>query len=408
MQNIIETKSDYFRTKRSRIFWITLLLTLLTLTVIGFTFINNNMVPDAQLTVSVAEQPAQARGNGKVFAPERYVLSSTESGFIEQVFVSQGYRVQVGEPLIKIANPELFREFKEVQFEADDIFASVAYEQSQLALQLDAIASDLAKARSELKGQRLEVDANQKLREYGIISAVKFEQLKLKVERAEMDVSNLLQRYNAYKKGYASQNAALQAKRKAAEEKVAYFKSRIDALTITSPIDGVVKELELAQGEAISVGNRVLEIVNDKALAADIAIPQYLGFKIDLNAVATIKSPNGEVEGTVDFVDPIVRDGAVMVRIKLPQDLPSWMSMGQSIEAAITTSSITHIAFVNKPKEYSHSEQWRVYRLVNGERVSTDITIISADQDNLFLTPGLNHGEQIVLVPNTTSSTFFD
>jgi len=92
----------------------------------------------------------------------------------------------------------------------------------------------------------------------------------------------------------------------------------------------------------------------------------------------------------------------------LPQDLPSWMSMGQSIEAAITTSSITHIAFVNKPKEYSHSEQWRVYRLVNGERVSTDITIISADQDNLFLTPGLNHGEQIVLVPNTTSSTFFD
>lgn len=208
----------------------------------------------------------------------------------------------------------------------------------------------MAKARSELKGQRLEVDANQKLREYGIISAVKFEQLKLKVERAEMDVSNLLQRYNAYKKGYASQNAALQAKRKAAEEKVAYFKSRIDALTITSPIDGVVKELELAQGEAISVGNRVLEIVNDKALAADIAIPQYLGFKIDLNAVATIKSPNGEVEGTVDFIDPIVRDGAVMVRVKLPQNLPSWMSMGQSIEAAITSSSITHIAFVNKPK----------------------------------------------------------
>tara|TARA_A200000159_G_C7293481_1_gene326787 strand:- start:19 stop:942 length:924 start_codon:yes stop_codon:yes gene_type:complete len=253
-----------------------------------------------KFTVSITEQPSLARGNGKITAVNHRVLSANESGIVEKIFVKQGQSIEVGQPLIQINNPTLLRESREAEFTANEVIAQTSYQHSQLDLELEALRSDLARSRSVLKGVQLELRANEKLKESGIISKVKFEQLKLTAEQAQMDVNNLEHRLTLMEPIVKSQQDALLAQQQAATDRVLYFRKRIDSLIIESPIAGVLRELPIAQGEAVTEGAKLLDIVDNTQLVAEITVPQYLGDKIRESYIATVETPNGQISGQVE------------------------------------------------------------------------------------------------------------
>lgn len=168
----------------------------------------------------VTQQPSVTRGNGKIISKDNRVLSSSETGFVENIFVKQGQRVSKGDLLVQLNNPILYREFKESEFQATDKIADINFQHNKLEIELVTLRADLAKAKSILKGLNLELNATEKLKNAGIVSAVKFEQLRLTVEQAEMDVNDLNLRLSLLEPNVIQQQQALMARKKAALEAV--------------------------------------------------------------------------------------------------------------------------------------------------------------------------------------------
>ncbi len=407
MHDLIQTKKHTLFTEKK------ILLSAFLLCFCGMVFsfyLKSDSDTDTQkkFTVSIIEQPSLARGNGKITAVNHRILSANESGIVEKIFVKQGQSIEVGQPLIQINNPTLLRESREAEFTANEVIAQTSYQHSQLDLELEALRSDLARSRSVLKGVQLELRANEKLKESGIISKVKFEQLKLTAEQAQMDVNNLEHRLTLMEPIVKSQQDALLAQQQAATDRVLYFRKRIDSLIIESPIAGVLRELPITQGEAVTEGSKLLDIVDNTQLVAEITVPQYLGDKIRESYIATVETPNGQISGQVEFVDPIVRQGAVLVRIQLPNDLPHWLTMEQSVKAAINMSTPMSIASVERPDFYTDEQAWEIHHVIDGQRYATDIKVISANNDSLVLDGELQSGDQIVFVPIAKQSVWFN
>lgn len=407
MRDIIETKSQSILGKYPK-----LIFSVVTFCFVSSVFLFNLSNSDSQsqdiYTVSVTQQPSVARGNGKVIAKYNRVLSSSETGFVENVFVKQGQFVEAGDLLIQLNNPTLYREFKESEFQANDKIADINFQHNQLEIELVTLRSDLAKAESILKGLTLELIATKKLKESGIVSAVKFEQLRLTVEQAEMDVDDLKLRLSLLEPNVIQQQQALLARKQAALDKVKYFKQRLDSLSITAPIDGVIRELPLSQGESVVEGKKLLDIVDNSKLLAEISIPQYLGGKVTETLNATIETPSGTIPGQVEFVDPIVRQGAIMVRIALPETLPKWVNLEQSVQATIDTALSIDVATVSRPDFYSEGQGWEIYQVVDGKSYKTSIKVLSSDEETLFLASGLQDGDEIVFVAIDEPNTIFN
>jgi multidrug resistance efflux pump len=400
VRDIIKTNRDAFNWNKYYV--ISFVSTVIFIIICGL-YLSTTISPlkRQHLIVSTSQAPAVARGNGKIISSLSQVLSTPEAGIIKTIYAYQGQEVQVGAPLIEINNPSLYREFKEIEFEANDIVAEIAYQQSELTLDLLKFEADLDKAKSISEGFQLEMSASKHLANSGVVSKIKFEQLALSSHQAKREVESLERRLKLFKDNIQQQKDALVARKHAALNKVSYFQKRIDSLTITAPFTGIVKELSFSQGESVSDGTGLLEIVDHKTLSAEITIPQYAGHKVRQSNSVVIKTPSGKIDGVVEFVDPVVRQGATLVRVSLPSNPPDWINLAQSVEAEINTSATTELSYVTKPHDYLDTESWQVYQVTDGEMKATEIKIIRSDNNHLYLQPGLEQGTEIVLVSHS-------
>ena len=356
------------------------------------------------LTVTKIQQQDAVKGFGKVISLNKQFIAASESGRVNTLHVRQGQRVEVGSPLYRIDNRLLEREAQQATFSSQDIISDVAMKKADLKMQRYRFQAALLKAQSHAKGQQLELAANKQLSEYGIVSKVKFEQIKLATGQALREVDDAQAQLTLFNESVEEQIAALNLRLTAAEQKQQYYADRLASLNVIAEKSGVIESLNMTLGQSITIGDTLMEIVDNSVLHAEIQIPQYSLNRVALNNTATIKLPTGSVTATVDFIDPIVRDGASVVRLAIADQNSNALNLHQSIEAEINTNQAQQVASISLPADFQQYETWLVYHLENGRLIRTDIRLSLGSQDNLVLTPSLAEGEQVVLLPSALAT----
>lgn len=399
MQAHIKTKQNI---SKSRLFLILSTLLLLIALFVGFYQSSKSPASLDVYEVKFTPSPSQLRGIGKVVPINTQVVAANEDGYVSEIYVHQGQRVKKGDKLFSLTNPLLTREFREVESKALETRANVAFRISQLKLEEYKLQSNVSEAESLLKRQQLEYDANKTLHEAGIVSSIRYQQQELTLAQARLSLASARKQLEMFTENKEEQVAALNLQNDSASEKVAYYKERINELTVNAAISGLVKDLKLSSGQAVNIGQSLASIVDDASLVAEVRVPQYLSHKISLNSVAKIISPAATQEGKVSFIDSIVRDGAVQVTIELAPDVGKQFTIEQSIEAEITSSDVEMVASVSKPPNYSDQINWTVFKIYDGEMVATDVRVSHVSNESLFLSGNLKEGENIALVQNSS------
>ena len=399
MQAHIKTKQNI---SKSRLFLILSTLLILIALFVGF---YQSLKSPASLDiyeVKFTPSPSQLRGIGKVVPINTQVVAANEDGYVSEIYVHQGQRVKKGDKLFSLTNPLLIREFREAESQALETRANVAFRISQLKLEGYKLESDISEAESLLKRQQLEYDANRTLHKAGIVSSIRYQQQELTLAQAKLSLESARKQLEMFAENKEEQVAALNLQDDSASEKVAYYKERINDLTVNAAISGLVRDLKLSSGQAVNIGQTLASIVDDSSLVAEIKIPQYLSHKISLDSTAKVISPAATQEGKVSFIDSIVREGAVQVTIELAPDAGKQFSIEQSIEAEITSSDVEMVASVSKPPNYSDQINWTVFKIYDGEMVATDVRVSHTSNESLFLSGNLKEGENIALVQNSS------
>lgn len=399
MQAHIKTKQNI---SKSRLFLILSTLLLLIALFVGFYQSSKSPASLDIYEVKFTPSPSQLRGIGKVVPINTQVVAANEDGYVSEIYVHQGQRVKKGDKLFSLTNPLLIREFREAESQALETRANVAFRISQLKLEGYKLESDISEAESLLKRQQLEYDANRTLHEAGIVSSIRYQQQELTLAQAKLSLESARKQLEMFTENKEEQVAALNLQNDSASEKVAYYKERINDLTVNAAISGLVRDLKLSSGQAVNIGQTLASIVDDSSLVAEIKIPQYLSHKISLDSTAEVISPAATQEGKVSFIDSIVREGAVQVTIELAPDAGKQFSIEQSIEAEITSSDVEMVASVSKPPNYSDQINWTVFKIYDGEMVATDVRVSHTSNESLFLSGNLKEGENIALIQNSS------
>ncbi len=346
-----------------------------------------------------SEQRQQAVfGTGKIVSLQQQLITAPENRVVESLVVSQGQVIEAGAALLILKNPALLREQKEAELAVAEASSDAALRKSELNTQQLQLEMATAKAESEYKRQLLELAANEKLKDSGVLPAVKYEQYRLMAEQAGFEANNLRKQFKLFRQSVAEQNTAMAMKLKVVEERASYLAERLAALTLYAPDTGVIKNLSADVGQSVSQGQVLLELVKSSPLYAEVLVPQYSAQALTVGDDATVKTPAGDFPGQVEFIDPIVREGAIQVRLRLTAQSHN-LNLDQSVEAQIQSSRTTAVAAVQAPGDFELFDQWWVYQYQDGQLIKSQITVRQSAKGHLELTPSISAGEQVVLIP---------
>jgi RND family efflux transporter MFP subunit len=231
---------------------------------------NHQSIPVEQSII-----PRRYTSPGSVVASQEFMVTSTISGFIQEIAVEEGDRIDKGMLLVRIDPSKVNRAI----------------------LQAEAA---VAAAQAELK------DANDDVRKFRTLVAsesISDERLRKGVLRQEKVRASL-----------HKAQAELQAQR-----------ADLEYIEITSPVSGHVAERLMSEGDLSTPGNPILHLESLQAMEFETYVPEKFLVQLKAGGLATIEldTLNQKVEGKITAIvqstDAVTRSGKI--KILLPDSI---------------------------------------------------------------------------------------
>ena len=366
-----------------------------------FVFLDNDFPIEFQKAylVKASSETIKINGFGIISPRKKNIISAPDDGRLIQLNVRAGQQISTGDILAKIANYSLEQSFQEATYELASLKSDISLRKSDLLMKKYSLEDNISSSETVIRKLSLELEANKQLAFKGIVSKILYEQAIMSFEQAKQEKQSAEKKLELFNMSYIDQIEALTAKTKASDNKLTFLQKRIQALTIRSNVTGIVREANINQGQMIKQGNELFELIELEQFIAKIQVPQYSSSKLALNQKATLITPNGNLDMSVEYIDTIIRKGSISVYLTFSDEIPEWIKIDQSIEAEIETVELKERLFIKKDKFYDELDHWLIYKLTErNTAIRTDIKIIDESKDRLFL-KGLNVGDTIFLLP---------
>ncbi|MBB1403002.1 efflux RND transporter periplasmic adaptor subunit [Pseudoalteromonas sp. SG45-1] len=362
----------------------------------------SNDIPERYLKpilVSQVSLPNVLKGIGTIEPTQRELLSAPLKGNINTLTIREGQAIKKGQVLAKLTNYELEQDIHNASYEQLNLESQVAIDKSNLAIKLSQIKVDLSKAKMALQQQALELNANKVLMEQGIISAIRFKQSEMLYKQSELEVNAKNGELSLFKEAFDQQLIALDNKVNISKNKLSYLQRRQEQLTLTANFDGTVSQSLAKLGQAVTQGQSLFELIETDNLLAKIQVPQYSSTQLKIGQKADIVTPSGTIAAKVDYIDTVIRNGAINVFLVLDASPPSWLRSSQAIEAHIYLEQSLVAQNIKKPNDFDNYSLWKVYEITpSSKAILTHINYKTTEQDTLSFDESLQ-GNYVLLLP---------
>jgi RND family efflux transporter MFP subunit len=328
-------------------------------------------ITSAQIkALAITTTPIQANANanskrlpGEIVVPvnQARIISSPQSGLIDQMLVATGQRVKQGQALAHLSSPDL------------------------VALQRDHL-----QALSQQRLSQNSLNRDTELYKDGIIAERRY----LTSESNHAEVNALLaERRQALKlSGMSTQTI------KNLEASGSYT----NGITLTAPIDGIVLEQMVTAGQRVDSAMPIYRIAKLSPLWLEIHAPTQALSNIQLGMKVSIR--NAEASGKVIAIVPNVNkvDQTAMVRVAIINGTAS-LAPGQLVEAEIAQPITKKLNSFSVPKsaivqinDVKNANQTLIFVQTKDGYEARAIKILNNEGAQTFITGNFAGTEQIV------------
>jgi len=335
-----------------------------------------------------------------LYAHDQAAITPKISAPVSKFYVNRGDHVHKGQILAELESRDLAAAVTE---------AKANYDQAEANLQNTvsaALPGDLIKAESEVQGLKETLDAAKKVLES---RKSLFQQGALPrklLDESELAHSQALSNYEIAKKNLDSMLKVSQgAQTKSAQAQVAAAKGRLQAAeaqlhytTILSPINGIVADRPLYEGETASAGTPLMTIVNIAGVIARANLPVNELQHIKIGDSAKIKAPDSsfEVSGRVTVVSPALNANSTTAEVWVETSNPEErLHPGATVQVSILTETIPDALVIPAAAILPSAEEFSDSVLVAGpdsiaHKRRVEIGIKEGDKVQILkgLTPG--------------------
>ncbi len=338
-------------------------------------------------------QDVSARGT--VIAAVSPTLFATAAGTI-QYKAHAGDRVTEGQVLAHLSSPELTNHYQRELATLQSMDASLAQEKIELQQQLltnqqranlDAVkmSAALRELQREQAAWKLHVISERRYEgayDTYSIARLSFEHAKV---NAHLDSEQIL--LDLRTRTLARNAQALL---------VAGLKSRLDALTVRSPVTGMVAALAQTNQSYVAQNSPLLTVVDLSALAVRFQVAESLADGVTAGVPARI-ALNGQIaKGVVTDVSPAVRDGWVTGRTRFVGPQPAGLRQNERATVRIILGERSNVLKMDRGAYLGPHARF-VYVLRGNEIVRTPVTLGAASITEIQVLRGLHAGERVVI-----------
>jgi HlyD family secretion protein len=338
-----------------------------------------------------------------VFPLEQATIAPKITSTVKQFLVQRGARVKKGQLLVVLENADLAAaaEASRGDFEqADAAYATTVG--ASLPQQIQKAELDAATAKSTFDAQQKVYESRKELFQEGAIprrdldtAEVTLAQARSQNEQAQKLLADLqrLGKEQALKSAQGSRLSA-EGKMRSAEALLSYSK-------ITSPIDGVVTERPLFEGDLAAANQPILTVMNISRLIAKAHIAQSEAAALKAGNPAQLKVPGLDepIKGKVSLVSPALDPGSTTIEVWVEASKPDpALRPGMTVEVEMTAKTVKDALVVPTPAVYKNAEG-ADYVLLAGSDGHAHVKNVQVGVRNAEVTQvlsGLTFGEQVI------------
>jgi HlyD family secretion protein len=280
-----------------------------------------------------------------VFPLEQSVITAKITSTISKFYVQRGSKVKKGQLLAELESADLAGAAEQSKGEFEQAEAGYATTtEASLPQQIQKAELDAATAKDAYEAQLKVYQARKDLFDQGALprrdldsAQVAMAQARSANEQAQKQLADL-QRIG---KEQALKSAGGQLS--AARGKYLNAKAQLGYSRIYSPIDGVVTERPLFQGELATANQPILTLMNTSKLVAKAHLPQNEAVQLKLGNPAELQFAGLDepTKGKVTLVSPAVDSGGTTIEVWVEANKPPVeLKPGMNVDVAATANTV--------------------------------------------------------------------
>lgn len=264
-------------------------------------------------------------------------------GQVEALLVEDGALVTQGQPLARLANPELRLQVMTQEAQIASQLGGLASENLGIARSQADRKAQLSQAQYDLVKAKREYDARRPLHQRGFLSDAGFQRYVAEVEFQRDRVDELTRGMAAEQRFTATQAAMLDQTRGRLQTTLGALRESLDALTIRAPRSGRLTNFTLQPGQTLAVGAPAGQIDSESEWKLVAEVDEfYLG---RLRAGQTGQTAEGE-RLRVAKVLPTVAGGRFRVELAFAGSAVARLNRGQTLDVRIQLGAATRALVV--------------------------------------------------------------
>lgn len=334
--------------------------------------------------------------DGRIVAANSPTLYAVAAGTVD-FLVRPGDRVTRGQKIATIASPELQSRLTQEQATLAGVEASVG--RAGLDVEHGRANADKLVAQAEIDRQAAhrEVEINQKMFDSGVIPELELQRSRDALKKAELAVAHARKEAGLQSKELAFDLGTRKQGLDRQRAVVAELERQVAALEITSPVDGQVGQLLVAQRASVAANAPVMSVVDLGAFELEIRVPDSFARDLAIGMSAEIRAGSATFPGRVRSVSPEVVDGNVATRLEFVDQRPAGLRQNQRLTARILIEEKPNVLKVERGPFLELGGGHVAYIVIDGVAERRTIQTGAISLDAVEIISGVKQGEQIVV-----------
>jgi HlyD family secretion protein len=351
-------------------------------------------------TVRRGPMERQVRGLGAL-KPEviYWINTSVDSRVVDIVRRAGIDPVKKGEVIMVLSNPDVELDAEKAEWQLKQDEANLA----NLKVKLESDKLDQRATFAELESQytqaKLTADRDMELTRLNLKSDL---ESKLSVDsanqfqnRVALQKQRLAIADESIKAQIQAQEVVVESSRAAYEEK----RKQVDQLTIRSPIDGQLQEVDVEVGQRVPPSTTLAKVADPKKLKALLQIAETQMKDVRIGLDATIDTRNGLIPGRVIRIDPAALNGTVGVDVALLGPMPQGARPELSVDGTIEIERLSDVVYVDRPVSGEPDTTIGLFKIDPEGKGATRVNVKlgRASVNTIEVRDGLKVGDKVIL-----------
>ena len=333
---------------------------------------------------------------GRVVAAVSPTVYSPADGTIT-LLIEAGHEVKEGQALASLDSPELNSRLFQQEAILEGLESSYQRQQIQTKKQrlIDQKAVDLANVRL-ISANREKRRADQGY-EKSAISQIDFEKAQDELANAKLQHSHSEQdaALNIESLNFDSKSLSLEIRRQTLF--VNELQRQVNALTILSPVNGIVGNLNTDNKTFLSKNQSILTVVDLSNLEVEIEIPESYADDLAIGMDVDVQFEQKQFSARLVTISPEILNNQVTGRVRFSADTPTKLRQNQRLNTQIILEHKSDVLQVKRGQFLESSGGRFAYLINDGLANKTAITLGARSLSHVEIVNGLTEGQQIII-----------